>query len=388
MLSATAFTFFAIWLLQVVIFYFYRVSGILTGVLFGLIFGSLSLDLLNMETIPPYILDAVIFMAIFYLGLTKPSGEFFKKYIFQYKNLILPTIATMLIVFGVAIAINFDLHIAIILVFALSVVSLSTNSVSLQFLRENNFVNSNLWRIFFAKVISNNFIIVTVFVTLLAIFDGGTNSIFGVSLAVVKTISFLIVSLAISRYIVPRIIQKLTNIYFVSAILLLNGLLQVTIAHFIGLHFMIAVFVSTLFIPEMFLKQALLEPIRENFGKFNNFLVTPLFGLFIGSSISTNILFDRELFFPFLAITFAILLTQYVSNKFIIRFTNLKDFEKSILLIGSFAKTDLSLSILIISLHFGLIDGDIFTSSIILLALLNLLPCYLLKNISINSKNI
>ena len=96
---------------------------------------------------------------------------------------------------------------------------------------------------------------------------------------------------------------------------------------------MIAVFVSTLFVPEIFLKQALLEPIRENFGKFNNFLVTPLFGLFIGSGISTNILFDRELFFPFLAITFAILLTQYVSNKSIIRFTNLKDFEKSILLI-------------------------------------------------------
>ena len=72
-----------------------------------------------METIPPYILDTVIFMAIFYLGLTKPSGEFFKKYIFQYKNLILPTIATMLIVFAVAIAMNFDLYIAIILVFAL-----------------------------------------------------------------------------------------------------------------------------------------------------------------------------------------------------------------------------------------------------------------------------
>ena len=99
-----------------------------------------------METIPLYILDTVIFMVIFYLGLTKPSGEFFKKYIFH-KNLILPTIATMLIVFAVAIM-NFDLYIAIILVFALSVVSLSTNSVSIQFLREKIFVNSNLWRIF------------------------------------------------------------------------------------------------------------------------------------------------------------------------------------------------------------------------------------------------
>ncbi len=385
-MTVTLSVLFAIWLLQVALFHFYKISGILSGIILSLMFGELSLNIISTSSLPPYLLESTIFMALFYLGLTKPNGEFFKKYLWQNRKMVIPTLAVMLIIFVVAIIMNFDLHIAIILVFAFSVVSLSTNSVSLQFMREHNLEKSEIWKIFFAKVISNNFLIVVMFVTLLAIFDGGSDSIFGIATAILKTLIFLIISVAISRYIYPRIAQNIKLLPVIGALLLINASVQAVIAYFIGIHFMIAVFVSTLFIPELYLKVNIIEPIRNSFGKFNNYFTSPILGIIIGLGIHTNILFDRELFLPFLTIILAILIVQYLSNKAIMRFSGLKETEKRILSIGSFAKTDLSVSILVISLYYGLIDNDIFTSSIILLAMLNLLAWHWLKYVEIKSK--
>lgn len=376
----------ALFIVQIALFHFYKISSLITGIIFALIFGEFSLKLINIDAISPIFIDIIIFMIIFYLGLTKPNGEFFKKYIWQYKNsLITPTILTMIALFGSAIFMDFDMHIAIILVLVLGVISLSTNSIAIEFFKSHNLEKSEVFKIFFAKALPNNLIIITLFVTLLAIFESGSTNILDIFIVVGTILGFIIFSLAISRYVYPRFAQKYKNQNIILIILLINAVFQSCVANFIGLNFIIGVFLSTLFIPELFLKMKIVEPIKNRVANINNYIFVPVFGLIIGLNLDLTIFSDYELFIPFVILTITILLAQFISSSIAMKFVGLSKKDRDITLFGSFAKTELSLIILLISISYGLIDGDIFTSSIILISALNIIAWYKLK--SINMEN-
>jgi len=368
---------------QITLFYFYRISSLITGIIFALMFGEFSLKLVSLDAMPIALIDITIFMILFYLSLMKLNGEFFKKYIWKYKaSLILPTILTMVAVFITALAIELDTHIAFIMILVLGVISLSTNSITVDFLKSYNLEKSEIYKLFFAKALPNNVLIVTLFVTLLAIFDTGSTSILDISMVFGTVIGFIILSIAISRYVYPRVAQKFKNSNIILALLLFNALLQSCIADFMGLNFIIGVFLSTLFIPEKFLKITVIEPIRTKVGNINNYIFVPIFGLAIGLNIDISIIFDYDLFIPFAILTITILIAQTIFGVIFFRYIGLAKKERTISLFGSFSKTELSLIILLMSVSYGLIDGDIFTSSIILISVLNILTWYSLKSIN------
>lgn len=373
-------------IVQIALYHFYRISGLLSGVLFASIFGGLSLNFIDNSSFPTELLNGVIFMIVFYLSLMKPNGEFFKKHILKYRNLIVPTLITMVISLSTAIYIGFDTHIALILVFAISIISLSTNSISIDFLKSNELEKSELSKIFFAKALPNNGLILVLFVSLLAIFDGGSTEILDIFLAILKVSLFVVISLGVSRYIYPRISQKIKSPNLIIVLLFGNALIQSLIAYSMGLHFIIGLFLSNLFIPEIFLKLKNLEPIREKVGNFNNYISIPLLGLAVGLNLDTAILFDYELFIPFAILTTVILVTQFISSAIFVRFLGLKSGERDFISFGSFAKAELNIIILLISMNFGLIDSDIFTSSIILISFLNLFAWDSLKSINLQKR--
>jgi len=378
------FTLGAIYLVQITLFHFYRISSLITGIMFALMFGEFSLKLLNFEAIPTEILNIVIFAILFYLSLMKPNGEFFKKYIWEYKtSLMIPAVLTLATVFISLMFVDFDLNIAIILLLVLGVISLSTNSMTVDFFKLHNLDKEKVSKLFFAKAILHNVSIILFFTTLLAIFDTGSISLLDISAVFGTILGFLIFAIAFSRYAYPLITTKLKlrNNNLILLALLGNALFLSCIANFIGLNFIIGVFLSSLLIPEKFLKITLIEPIRETVGKVNNYIFVPIFGLIIGLNIDVAILFDYDLFIPFLVLAVATLSAQAIFGSIFFRIMGMKQLERLILLFGSFVKAELSLIILIISLNYGIIDGDIFTSSIILIAILNLFSWYALNSL-------
>jgi Kef-type K+ transport system membrane component KefB len=384
-------TFSAIFILQVILFHFYRISGLLTGAMFGLIFGPLSLDLLQSETV--VYMDSVvmvsIFMLIFYLGLTKPNGEFVKRYVMTHKLIILPTFLTILIVFGVNVLYfdSFDTSIGLILTLAFGIISVSVNSVAMRCMKNHGLFREDVFKVFFAKALPNNFLIVAIFVAILALFDLGDTSIMGIAEAVGTVLLFLLISLIISRYIYPRISQRFKNQNIILLLLFVNAVVQSVIADYMGLNFIIGVFSSSLLIPEIFLKMATLDPIRKNVGILNGYIFVPIFGLTVGINIDVAILFNYELFIPFVLLSFTIWLTQYVLSIGTLMLEGVQKRDRQIITYGTFAKTELAIVILLFSVSYGIIDQEIFTSSIILLGIFNLFAWHRLHNIGLLNYN-
>jgi len=378
------FTLGAIYLVQITLFRFYRISSLITGIIFALMFGEFSLKLVNFEAIPTEILNIVIFATLFYLSLMKPNGEFFKKYIWEYKTyLMIPAILTLVAVFTSSMFVDFDLNIAIILILVLGVISLSTNSLAVDFFKSHNLEKEKVSKLFFAKAMIHNISIVLFFTTLLAIFDTGSISVLDISAVFGQVLGFLVFAIAFSRYAYPFITTKLKlrNNYLILLALLGNALFLSCIANFIGLNFIIGVFLSSILIPEKFLKITIIEPIRKTVGTINNYIFIPIFGLIIGLNLDVSILFDYDLFIPFVVLAFTTLSAQAIFSSISFRMMSLKKIDRLILLFGSFVKAELSFIILLMSLNYGIIDGDIFTSSIILIAMLNLFVWYSLNSL-------
>jgi len=377
-MSITLLTLGFIFILQITIFKFYKVSTLITGVIFALIFGELSLKLIDSSAVPQYFIDSSIFMLLFYLGLTKPSGEFFKKYILKYKQLsLVSTVLTISLLSITALLIGFDTHIAVIVALSLGAISISTNSLIVDYLQKQK---GEMYKLLFANGIPNSGIVIVIFTFLLSLFNSEEMSFINILIAVGKVSIFILLAFAISRYIYPRISQKFKNANIHLALLLANSLLQSYIATLFGLHFAIGAFFSTLFIPELFLKMKIIEPIREKVDIFNNYITLSIFGLVVGLNIDTGILFDYTLFTPFAILTIAVLVIQYLATYFSLLPAPLQKLEKKIVSIGTLAKGELSLIMLFLALNYELINRDIFTSSIILIAILNLIVWHKFKS--------
>jgi Kef-type K+ transport system membrane component KefB len=368
--------FSTIFAVQILLFHFYRISGLLTGAVFGLIFGPLSLKILDCQSIlyMDGLMTISIFMLIFYLSLTKPGGEFFKKYVIQYKFIALPTILTMTLVYLVNVFYfeNFDPQIGIILVLAFGIVSVSVNSIAMRFLKEEGLLKENVCKLFLAKALPNNFFIIAFFVTILSFYDLGDYSFIGILLAILKTVAFLFLALAISRYLYPRISRFVKGEFQTLLLLLGNALLLTGIAFLMELHYMIAIFTSTLFIPEVHLKINLLEPIRKKVGIINGYIFIPIFGMALGLNMDLNFLTDYSLLLPFAILTITIWLGQYIFSILTLRLDGIERQDSNFITYGSFAKTELAIIILLFSVSYGIIDPDIFTLSILVLALSNI----------------
>jgi hypothetical protein len=144
---------------------------------------------------------------------------------------------------------------------------------------------------------------------------------------------------------------------------------------------MIGVFLSTIFIPELFLKLKTLEPIRDRVGSFNNYTAVPIFGLIIGLNIEVGSLFDGEIIFPFIALAIVLITMQYLSTSISLIFTPVSKGERDIITFGSFAKSELSLIIALLSIFYGAIDVGVFTASVVIIAILNALTWHKLKSV-------
>ncbi|EJF06490.1 Kef-type K+ transport system, membrane component [Thiovulum sp. ES] len=369
-------TFGLIIAVQILMFHFYRISGLLTGVLFGVIFGPMSLKLLGCQSINymDSLMTISIFMLVFYLSLTKPGGEFVKRYVMQYKFIALPTILTMLVVYLVNVLYfeNFAPEIGIILVLAFGIVSVSVNSIAMRYLKEQGQLKENVCKLFLAKALPNNFFIIAVFVTLISFYGYGDHSFIGFSIATGKTVLFLFIALAISRYVYPRIARFVKGDISILLLLLANALTLSGIAYLMEIHYIIAIFSSTLLIPEVHLKFATVEPIRKKVGILNGYLFVPIFGLAVGLNIDLGILFDYSLFIPFVILTITIWVAQYLFSLLTLRFDGIEKNDTKFITYGSFAKTELALIILLFSVSYGIIDPEIFTASVIVLAMSNL----------------
>jgi Kef-type K+ transport system membrane component KefB len=369
-------------------FHIYKISGLLSGVLFALIFGSLSLDVIGVD-IPVEVVTATTFALFFYAGLNIPTGEFFRKYIVQYRTLsVVPTLITLLGTFIVSLLLNFDTHIAMLLVLVFGLISTSLTSVAVEYLRAGELQKNGIYKLFFSATLPNNILIIGLFVTLLAVFDTGDDSLIGISLALGKVILFAVISIAVSRYIYPRVVHslKVANSDINLVLLLINAVIQATIAHYLGLHYLIGALTASLFIPEKFLKASTLEPVLNRVGTINSYVFVPVLGLMIGTEIDSAILFDYDLFIPFTVLTVSIVAIQFFSSLITATFNGLSPRERKFIAFGSFAKTEIALLLLYISLTYGLIDFDIFTSSIILLGILNLFAWHNLKILNYGGK--
>jgi Kef-type K+ transport system membrane component KefB len=359
-------------------------SGLLTGVIFGVVFGPEALNVLHQNPDFDLITTVSIFMLLFYFGLTKPSGEFFRKFVMSHKMISFPTVLSIPIIFAlVSYYEYFDTAIALILVIAFGSMSVSVNSVTMRYMKNHELFKEDVFRIFLAKAIPNNTIVVFIFVSLLALFDLGDVSTIGVSTAVGSVALFTVISFVISRYLYPRVATYLKNNYLIISLLLLNAMLQSTIAVYMDLHFIIGVFLSNLFIPELFLKAKNLDPIRKKTGVLNGYLFVPIFGLAVGLNIDVGILFDYDLFLPFLFLASTIIVVQYILSIWTLKFEGVSLRDTTIITFGTFAKTELAIIVLLFSVNYGAIDGEIFTSSIILLGFLNLLAWYTLGRIDL-----
>jgi len=381
-------TLLVLFIFQIVMFHIYKISGLLSGVLLALVFGSLSLDIIG-TAIPEEVVIATTFALLFYAGLNIPTGEFFKKYIVQYKTLsVVPTLITLLGTFLISLALDFDTHIAMILVLVFGLISTSVTSVAVEYLRAGELQKNQIYKLFFSASLPNNVLIIGLFVTLLAIFDTGDSSFIGVGLALAKVILFVVISIAVSRYLYPRVIHslKINSSDLSLGLLFINAVIHSLIAYSLGLHFLIGALTSSLFIPEKFLKATTLEPILKRVGTVNSYIFIPILGLMIGTEIDSAILFDYDLFIPFTILTVSIIAIQFVSSLFTATFNGLSPRERKFIAFGSFAKTEIALLMLYISLSYGLIDFDIFTSSIILLGMLNLFAWHNLKILNYGGK--
>ncbi len=375
------FTLSVLFIIQITLFHFYRVSALVTGAIFAMIFGELSLGIINYEAISNYLVDGVIFMILFYLGLTKPNGEFFKKYIWQYKkSLLAPTLITVASLFSIGLFLEFSIDVALLIVLALSVLSLSTNSIVLNHLKELELQKSEISKIFFAKALPNNMIVIVMFITLLACFSNQCETFSDSVTPFVQVLGFIAISFAISRYVYPRVSQQFKNINIHLVLLLINAGFQSYIATLLGLHFAIGVFLSTILIPELFLKMKTLEPIRDRVATLNNYTAVPLFGLIIGLNIDIGVIFNYELWIPFGILSITLFLIQYLSSFLSLIMLPLNSQEREIVIFGSFAKSELAMVTLLIALSYGVIGGDIFTLAIITMSIFNVIAWHKLKS--------
>jgi Kef-type K+ transport system membrane component KefB len=286
----------------------------------------------------------------------------------------------MTTLFIIALSIDLDISTTLILILSFGAISLSTNSIAIQFIKDKE-LGENVYKNFFAKALPNNIIVILLFTTILAIFNSGSTSALDIIITILTIVGFIVISMMISRYGFPRISQKIKNENGLIALLLVNAIIQSCIADLMGLHFLIGTFLSSLFILEKFLKGTVVKPIQEKVANINNYIFIPILGLTLGLNIDVSILFDYELFVPFAILTVTVIVAQAIFSYLFFKV----DYRK-IHILGSFSKAELSIILLFISVSYGIIDGDIFTSSIILLAILNLLSWFFLNSIKLEKK--
>jgi Kef-type K+ transport system membrane component KefB len=384
-------TFFVIVILQSLLFSRFRISGLLSGAIFGIIFGELSLNLISYTSEMDILMEIAIFFVIFGLSLVIPSGEFFKKYVWTHKSLaVIPTLLTAFVVFIVSMSLDFALHISMILVLIFVTVSTSLNSVATNYFRVQNLEKSHISKLFFVGAVPNNLFSLSIFMILLSIFDSGDVSLTGIILPILELVLFIFIAIVLSRYFYPlaffkpldildrKLHRKKDNRFthntnLVILLLLINALILGFIGTLFGFHAFFGAYLSTIFIPEKFLIAPLKEKVSSRINYINGLIFMPILGLILSQNIDAGILFDYELFIPFVVLTVSIIGVQFLSNLILSRINTLTVFESLVVSVGSIAKAELALIMLFIFVSYGLIDPEIFTSSVILIVILNLI---------------
>ncbi|HIO70379.1 MAG TPA: hypothetical protein EYG60_00440 [Campylobacterales bacterium] len=352
------------------LFYLFEIPTILSSVIFGLMFGTLSLKLIDISSIPNFLIEFSLFGIFFYLGLIRPGGEFFKKYILQYRSpIFLSTSLTIMVSLGVGLYLDISTYLTIVTIFVFGTTALSTNSVALSYIRDGD-----IYKIFIAKSMINNIVILTLFLLfLMLLFTPQVGTV--VTLKMLgKILGFVAISLVISRYIYPRIFHKVQNPNIHLIGLLLNSILQSYIADTIGVYFIFGAMLSSIFIPEIFLKSRILEPLKSRVAKFNSYTLYPIFGLVI--SLNIEIVAPIQVFEQFATILFATIAIGYLFTYISLIFTPLNPEERKLATLGTLAKDDISLVLIYLSFKYGVINQDIYTLSLFSIALLSLSVWY------------
>jgi hypothetical protein len=343
--------------------YCFRISAVLTGFVLAVLFGNQLLDILSVNDFQQILIDIAFYVAVLYFALVKPNGDFLRKYLWEYRNIAI--FSNLLFIVASLIYIYFyeDFIEGFIILLAFGVVAVSSNSIAFNFLHLRN-IKDEYHKAFFASAIFINVLLFLLFFTLLDNFS------------VLNFAIFLIISLILSRYIYPRISMLFKKPILVLIVIFLNSFLQIYIASFFDIHFLVATLLSAIFIPERYLKIRILGDIQRRLAITNNYFSSTILGVLAGLNIDFSVFINYDQIFDFADLVSTILGINFLAGFIFLYFSNIPKEDRSNFLDLFSSKVELSIIILLLALNFNFINQATFSLSIATLAILNLYSWY------------
>jgi len=326
------------------------------------------LSVLSFE-FPVWALESLLFIVLFYVGVQTPASEFGKEALRALPASIGATVVAILSAFGVSFWLgysNFESAVISLIVGAIASASL------LNIMEKMNLVKTEVAKAAVGIAIINNLLL------LLAVSSLSTSS--GViSLAIKAGYSFgwLILAIGVARYIYPRVVKAL-NISSTEATLsalLIQALFFATVAHLLGLSFMLGAFVSALFVKEEYLHGDVHIQIRKSFHALTYLVAVPL--LLLSSTQFLKIEMSNIVNAATLAIAVAV--AQYIVTYFVLWFKHYGRAQSAMLAFTTLVRSEMAFVLLIFSAHLSLITPAIFTMLLLSLLILTIVTPLILR---------
>jgi len=318
---------------------------------------------------PVWALESLLFIVLFYVGVQTPASEFGKEALRALPASIGATAVAIVSAFGVSFWLgysNFESAVISLIVGAIASASL------LNIMEKMNLVKTEVAKAAVGIAIVNNLLL------LLALSALSTSS--GViSLAIKAGYSFgwLILVIGVARYIYPRVVKAL-NISSTEATLsalLVQALFFATVAHLLGLSFMLGAFVSALFVKEEYLHGDVHIQIRKGFHALTYLVAVPL--LLLASTQFLAIDMSNIVNAAILAVSVAV--AQYIVTYFVLWFKHYGRAQSAMLAFTTLVRSEMAFVLLIFSAHLSLITPAIFTMLLLSLLILTIITPFILR---------
>jgi len=346
----------------------FSIPPIWTQVLLIIGFLASPLSVISFE-FPVWALESLLFIVLFYVGVQTPASEFGKEALRAIPASIASTVVGIASAFSVSFWLGFYLYeSAVISLIAGAIASASL----LNIMEKIDLVKTEVAKAAVGIAIVNNLLL------LLAVSALSTSSDV-ITLAIKAGYSFgwLILAVGVARYIYPRVVKAL-NISSTEATLsalLVQALLLATVAHLLGLSFMLGAFVSALFVKEEYLHSDVHIQIRKSFHTLTYLVAVPL--LLLSSTQFFKIDMSNIVNAVILAVSVAV--AQYIVTYFVLWFKHYGRAQSAMLAFTTLVRSEMAFVILVFSAHLSLITPAIFTMLLLSLLILTTLTPFILR---------
>jgi len=318
---------------------------------------------------PVWALESLLFIVLFYVGVQTPASEFGKEALRAIPASISSTIIGIASAFGISFWLGFSIYeSAVISLIAGAIASASL----LNMMEKLGLVKTEVAKAGVGISIVNNLLLLLAFSALSSSAD-----IIGLVVKSAYAFGWLVLAIAIARYIYPRVVKSL-NISSTEATLsalLIQALFLATVAHLLGLSFILGAFVTALFVKEEYLHGDVHIQIRKSFHTLTYLIAVPLLLL---SSIQF-LKIDTSNIVNAAILAGVVAASQYIVTYFVLWFKHYGRAQSTMLASSSLVRSEMAFVLLIFSANLSLITPSIFSMLLLYLLILTTITPFILR---------